>query len=850
MLRAAVQRRWASTVPGQSKEAWLYLDSIFPIQLAAWDLRHYVGILRQEYLLGGVLSKLSTVQKHGFEVVDVEPRMKDGGVFVRFSYTGHPEVETAEILNEIEANIREQVDKTGGFQTWSGLRSGNAWIVQGKPWKEDMNRYASLIVKATFDGPDVSEQQLYELFRPYGRIKDISPPVVVPAGTPRSALITYQHLRSASIARNVIYGLEAAPKPAASTTTSIRTSYQKPIQAHAVRDWVSGHPKITLPILIFLLGSLTYTIFDPIRSVMIEGKMLDWFDYQQYGIYKWLRANTVDRLSVPQSAGLHSPVADVWKERSVALESLKNYLNDVPSSIAFMHGPQGSGKTTMVQGILAEMNRSVLVIDCRELQKATSDNQLVNGLAHQTGYWPIFTLFNSMGNLFDLASVGLIGQKAGLTSSLTDQLDQVLSVVSVGLKRVAAAHRADQKHKAELKERLEAKTQQDVRIRERLINGTWHDGRLDCVAGNGIMCELGVGDEPFDDVLDSTYLGALEAGPPEKAKKELSQEDLDNLKALPIVVIRNYTTKVGSTKDELLKALAEWSASLVENQIAHVLVLSDNRENSKRLSQSLPSKPLYTIGLSDADASSALSFMKHKLAGAGIDVDFTPKQTEYVQRLGGRTSDLESLIHKVRSGQTVEAAVDEIISQGVSELRKNAFGDDVEDVKGLPWSKEQIWTIIKQLSQKPEISYYNLLTDFPFKGDETALRNMEHAEIITINTKNGRPASVKPGKPVLRWVFERLVQDPQFEAHQELHYNEKAIAKAESTISSCEQELRLLGDILLVAEPRHWYDWLLGRPNACNERARFLAQKMIKAERKVEQLDRRNEALKKSLTTL
>jgi predicted ABC-type ATPase len=76
-----------------------------------------------------------------------------------------------------------------------------------------------------------------------------------------------------------------------------------------------------------------------------------------------------------------------------------------------MHGPQGSGKTTMVDDVLGEFGRSVLYIDCRALQKAASDSELVNALARQTGYWPVFTLFNSMGNLIDLASVGLIGQK-------------------------------------------------------------------------------------------------------------------------------------------------------------------------------------------------------------------------------------------------------------------------------------------------------------------------------------------------------------------------------------------------------------------------------------------------------
>lgn len=36
---------------------------------------------------------------------------------------------------------------------------------------------------------------------------------------------------------------------------------------------------------------------------------------------------------------------------------------------------------------------------------------MVKSLAEQTGYWPIFSFLNSVNNLIDLASVGLIGQK-------------------------------------------------------------------------------------------------------------------------------------------------------------------------------------------------------------------------------------------------------------------------------------------------------------------------------------------------------------------------------------------------------------------------------------------------------
>jgi len=53
----------------------------------------------------------------------------------------------------------------------------------------------------------------------------------------------------------------------------------------------------------------------------------------------------------------------------------------------------------------------VLIIDCAELQRTNSDTHLVDALSRQTGYWPVFTFLNSMNNLIDLASVGIIGQK-------------------------------------------------------------------------------------------------------------------------------------------------------------------------------------------------------------------------------------------------------------------------------------------------------------------------------------------------------------------------------------------------------------------------------------------------------
>lgn len=64
----------------------------------------------------------------------------------------------------------------------------------------------------------------------------------------------------------------------------------------------------------------------------------------------------------------------------------------------------------------------------------------------------------------------------------------------------------------------------------------------------------------------------------------------------------------------------------------------------------------------------------------------------------------QQLVQKVSLGQTVEGAVQDIIARTVIELRKNAFGDDVDDAKALPWSREQAWTVVSLLAEKGEVS--------------------------------------------------------------------------------------------------------------------------------------------------
>jgi hypothetical protein len=89
------------------------------------------------------------------------------------------------------------------------------------------------------------------------------------------------------------------------------------------------------------------------------------------------------------------------------------------------------------------------------------------------------------------------------------------------------------------------------------------------VAGNGVMSELGIGDELIgdDDAVAHDVSGKSPEYAEETDRKQKIKEDLEAVGSLPIVVIRNYAAKIGSSREELLEVLAQWAAMLAENQV-------------------------------------------------------------------------------------------------------------------------------------------------------------------------------------------------------------------------------------------------------------------------------------------
>lgn len=76
-----------------------------------------------------------SVKTHGFRLVSLDSRTKDGGVFVNFTYNAE---KGNNAIKEIVNELRAETSAKGGIPSWTGIKQTpcNIWEVEGTPWRE------------------------------------------------------------------------------------------------------------------------------------------------------------------------------------------------------------------------------------------------------------------------------------------------------------------------------------------------------------------------------------------------------------------------------------------------------------------------------------------------------------------------------------------------------------------------------------------------------------------------------------------------------------------------------------------------------------------------------------------
>lgn len=128
-------------------------------------------------------------------------------------------------------------------------------------------------------------------------------------------------------------------------------TYRPPLlirRENAFTDWLASHPRIVIPILAVLAGTLSYAIFDPIRSFFVKSKVSHLFDLDQYRAFRWLKKETVGRLGITSDLsfgfgllnskgskqdGSEGPSGTgIEQERREAADKLSLWLKDLPDT--------------------------------------------------------------------------------------------------------------------------------------------------------------------------------------------------------------------------------------------------------------------------------------------------------------------------------------------------------------------------------------------------------------------------------------------------------------------------------------------------------------------------------------
>ncbi|KAF9175986.1 mitochondrial escape protein 2 [Mortierella sp. AD011] len=775
----------------------LYIDNAYPLKMGWWDFRYSLlrpGWRTLERKAKNELVPPEDAMPFHFRVGGIEPRLKDGGMFVHFSYVRPSSYTTKEALKEIEGRCELYLQSHGHYM-WFNFQKVRAFLVKGTPFLEDMaSRYPNKKVRIEYSG-DLGIEGLYTLFRKYGKVVDITqlPPV---KDMPKQAIVQYQFMRSSTSAKNCLHGSEF-------NGVNINVAFERTLKGNVIWAWLSNHPRISVPLGGFLVAGVSFVIFDPIRIFSMRSKITKLFNVDEYPILRWLRKETVGRLTRSPAEPLQ---ATGWREREKEEEKLRAWLRNPPETFAVVQGPRGSGKTDMVEYAIKDKNHKV-IIRCEELANARSEGEILTKLAEQVGYVPLFQFMNNLNNMMDMAITAATGQKAGLSATFEGQMEKILDALTIAIQQTSPTGNMSTVAPEAIMKKIEITIKEKIRKAE-----------------NARKAELAYS----NDSIPTESLGSKEVV---EDKDTNNKEDENHCWCdpddIPVIVIDGYMSREkGPQAKELWTFLAKWAAVLVENHVAHVIFVSNNVSASKPLSRALPNMTFETIMLSDATLESAMEFVYKHLDGAKY-----PALSESVKAIGGRLTDLELFVQKVKSGMDPVDALRDILGRAVIEVRKNAFDFENTDKKSLGWTPIQFWCVMKQLAAEEAASYDELKIHPLFKNDETPFSAMEQAELITIVQKNGRPLCVKPGKPIYQSAFKEIASDKSFAAVMDLETSIYLDKEEMAKVAKWEGELRELSKLL--HKDGSWFFGGGSVPKEVDTRVKWLMKKLAESHVKI-----------------
>ncbi|ODV79918.1 mitochondrial inner membrane protein [Suhomyces tanzawaensis NRRL Y-17324] len=743
-------------------ETVLYFDHVYPWSTSNSNIKQYLRFVLSPIQNGfskedvhNKITKLSSPLPLGAKITDLVPLQRDCGAFVKFQVP--KDVTTKDFIVQIKSNLqkhRDQYNQNIFRKVFNKMyhHFPSVYAVKGTPWIEDLRRFPSLKLKVIFEGPSLTEEELYVLFRRYGLIVDIIP------GS-ESATLIFRLIRSAICAKNCVTGITLNK-----AETTLHLQYIPIKRVNYIADFVINHQRIAIPVIIALLATIAVLIFDPIREWCIEQKITKKFYLSSYKdnkfvkcmsspfktIKSWLNnsydyidqqihALEGDKHEEDSDPAVELKMGTLWSERFEKAKQLKLWIYENINTYIVIKGPKGSGKEEFVlEHALTDdqnLNRHYLVVNCDALSKSRSDSSLIRNASNELGYFPVFTWANSISQFIDLGVQGLTGQKSGLSESKESQIKNMFSLTSQAIRKVALAD--------------------------------YEKYKKSVVKKNSKIPE---GQEMIQVLKEDEYL-----------------QHFPEVK--PIIVVNHFARKSESTANDFIYPMvAEWTSNLIQNNLAHVIYITSDVGSIQHLNDSLPNQVFKTISLSDASRQNAKQYLLNQLK-----LQDSRSIEGCLEPLGGRMLDLQSFVRRIKSGEAPQDAIEEMVSQAAEQittffLNNHRLDKDVDN----NWTPAQIWTIMKLLTECGEINYEKLV-NFPLfnNSDDTlsTLSTLEKFDLISLTRDKGMLDKIQMGRPLFNAAFKNLIEDLRIYKMYEIDLLQSLIKVENAKIKKHEEEL-------------------------------------------------------------
>ncbi|CAL9733772.1 mitochondrial escape protein 2 [Monosporozyma servazzii] len=732
------------------RETLIYFDNLYAREISVWNPMLWFKSAFVDQSRDAIRAKIKNLASpeskplKGLELRSTIPVKRDGGVFATFL------VPYRYTLAEVNSMIQQNTAKESSKSILSYFTKVSAFPVKGSPWIEDLKRLPNKTIKIKVQGPMLTEEEVYLLFRRYGKIVNIFPPK-----TGESVVtLTYDSYRGAICAKNCVSGIEI-------NNTVLHIQYENVVKTPFITNFFVNHTRIAIPVFIALLSIVAVLVFDPIREFFVEQKITHKYSLSMNNIwvkkFKNFTDSTVNQFTKYWSSDQHThPIIHLWGERMERVEDLKMWLEENTNTFVIIRGPRGSGKRELVMEHTLNDRDNILYFDCDKIIKSRTDSKFLKNVANEIGYFPIFPWINSFTSIIDLMVQGLTGQKTGLSESKEIQFRNILTTSMMSIRRIALKNYKsavlDNGEKISVKE--EDYLQQHPEAKPVVI--------IDRFAGKS-------------EINGFVY-------------KELA-DWATMLVQMNIAHVIFLTETVAS--DQIL-------SDAYPNQVFKTLILSDaSKANSKK----------YVLSQLEDHSKKVTDDENNEKSSFGLSEQIMQEIDEALDPLGGRMLDLQAFVRRVKSGEDPLKALEKMVEQASEQITQIFLSDKIDGVKSA-----QAWELIQMLSDAPMVSYKDIVFKPLFKSaPELGVTELENNGLITVSRNRGVLQDIRPAKPLFRAAFNYLVNDAKLSTVLKTRYLLRVVAFETGKIKKWEEELFPLNNIADQKLFKHRLEYLSGK---------------------------------------